>query len=253
MSDREYPPRFELPISSIDKELSLALSQIDMAIEGYIRTRVGDETYDDYMRVRLLDASVEESLSKETTELRRQHRRAAILDRMNQLALQLPDNEGILSDDANSKARAELFFHAQLAEILLDGANIDERENDFINAFSEVTGDLIEEMELLLADRYPELEVTSLDEGRITFCGGGRTIDHSTASEKKLMIIFQANGLDVTTSIVYSYIPLSFTEGEVRREEVDIASLEGEIEYISIDRLKRDTVRALQLVVSGRL
>jgi hypothetical protein len=254
MTDREHPPRFELPISVVDEELSVTLNQVSATIEEYIRARIGNDAYNSYIELRELDASLEDSMSDETKELWRRHRQDVLRERANQLASTLPESE---SDDASDedkglKVNAGLLYHAQLAEILMDGDNADEQEDAFIDAFGEITGDFIDEIELLLVDRYPELEVTSLDDGRITFCGYGRTIDHETASDKRLIISFHGNGGDITTTVAYSYIPLSLTEGEVRREEIDIALLNGNIEHISIDQLKRDTLRALQLVLVGR-
>lgn len=200
---------FEQPLSSVDKELAEALAQLDEVIIEDIRDQIGDEAYEKYLEMKALDDMVEDSLDSD-------------------------------SKSALAKQRSKdmtWLIHSR------------HWDDDFIESFSETTESLIDKIELLLVDRYPELEVASINEGSVTFYILGDPVDYEKKMTKKLMVIFTAHGKDIMTSVAYSYVPLPFTKGKPYREDLDVDSLAGKVANISINTLKSDALKAIRTVL----
>lgn len=214
-------------LPSIDKELARELARLNEFIEEDIRDQLGDDAYDEYQEMKKLDESANESLDKEMKDAiaKDQTDAAEWLVSKNRKASEMPE-----------QLRSRRWY------------------DDYIEAFTEVAGDLTDKIDLLLLEKYSGLEVASLNGGIITYYLPlpQKPGDKEKGIIENIMISFTTHGQDITTSVAHLHESTPLTGRMLVREEIDIDSLGGQIEGISIDGLKSDTLKFIKMILRPR-
>lgn len=249
------PSRYEQPISSVDEDLVFSLFQIDRVIDTFISTAISEEQYADYHKAQALNALTDDLIDQSLQKRWREHQAKRLRSGAHQLARARMEADDMVfdEDDERYNVAVKQAYYDQMPQFLKENSFITLEEQPYLDARAYIVDQLTDELESLLVDRYPTLNVVSVDAGILTFYGREELV-HERVATRRLMISFSVEGKDITTRAAYAYTPLMRNpEFTLPNEELDIAILEEGIEGISLDRLKRDTLRALQIVLSTRL
>lgn len=253
MSASEQTP-FEQPFSSLDRDLSAALVELDKEIQGHIRAKIGNKEFEAYQKSKKLEHEVDSAFDASlVVELYRRSSSGlragarSIADLATEYARKLIDEDSVFDGMENDK-----LYKAEMERKDMARAVHDERmrsavrrlgtlhEDEYVEAFSDVTFELMGSIKELLADPFPELEVFSIDNAQIIFHRYDKT-----DTVQDLEISLAAKGRDITTRAAYVHYPPD--GGAPKREPIEIAAFNGTVEGISIDRLKRDVLRVLRM------
>lgn len=244
----EFEKSTERPLSLIDKELGTTIQRLDDVIEARIRERVGDEIYDECTSLARLDDEVEASLSEETLE--EVHRfNDDILDAaIAQKAHEIVEVDDFTFDEDQERHEIDI----QNSKILKERDDSEVNPNDtlFNGVSAMVSEELINSIQPYLEDRYKGLSVSSINHGQITFSTPEQPVD--TFTNRFLLVTFSLEGFDIKTVAVYSYMPKDFDVRGMRVEPLDVSAQDGVIDGISMNALKQDATRAIQLALEAK-
>lgn len=244
----EFEKSKERPLSLIDKELGATIHKLDEVIEARIRERVGDEIYDECTSLARLDDEIEASLSDETLEEAERFMAEQIRAAFVQKAHDMVDLDEFTSDE--DQERYEVDF--QNSKVLKERDDLEVNPNDIL--FNEVSAlvseEVINSIQPFLEDRYKDLIVTSVNHGQITFSSSEHQVD--TLTNRVLILSFSLQGFDIKTEAVYSYMPKDLDLRGAHVELLDVSVQDGVIDGISVNVLKQDATRAIQLALENK-
>jgi len=248
---------FERPIASVDDGLVMALTQVEAIAERSVRQVIGDASFEEIETLEALNRSLEESLSDETralleadTQIRHiEHDLTA--SKAIQSAHSMIHDDDVFDEDSGRRI-ADVAMSQTDKERFIEHAQVDTRNTAYHEAQAEIREELTNEVEDLLIDTYPELEVRTISDGRITFHTKGTRTDPVYGKGVQLNISFVVENHDIVTQVGYTR-ELAPGDPSSSIEMLDVASLGGEIDHISLDALKRDALRALEITLRGRL
>ena len=232
----------EFAPSLVDAQLTHALVKLDMTFRSLVSLYIGDTLYAQGIMMAQLDRELEEGLSEETREVLRDYS-VSETQGAGEGARALLAGDDTVFDEDEERAIVEEAQYDTVGQTFADPSRAS--GDVYTEAFGIVNDNLRGDIEVLLADRYPGLEVVSTSDGCIAFATQRERVDGSL--ERFLSIKFNTHGNDLISNVAYSYISLDLN---ARRSHWE--PLEGEVVGgISIDMLKRDTTRAINQVIES--
>lgn len=227
---------------SLDGELVVALTQVDVVIEAYIRKAIGDYEYDAHEARVALENELDDSMGEEV-------RRALgkPIDRIMEQAAGLAEDmikEG--KDEKEARRRAALAAHEALF-----ADHMDPRDKDRVEAYTDITETLAGLVEGFLTEKYPDIEVDAVD-GAILSSMFTQRLDPAAGlgPNTTLRVGFSVDGPKVDTNVFFFRTPRNSPgAGKVERVDLDPAEYGGVIGGIDLALLKQDALEALQAAI----
>lgn len=251
----ETEKRSELPTDSMDEALSSALTKVGDTIEQKIRAKMGDANYDQAVSFNKLDRSLEESLSEDTRaelrEERRRHRREQeemVSKNAVEASIRMfESDESPFDEDSGRHVTEQETFQP------IDQRKVDREEDPLERTFAIAHAAATKELRTLigahLEDRYAQhnIELYSIDGTHITFHSKQQPVDTNT--NRALEISFETTDAHtLKTNVSYVFIDSGML-GKYRRRKVETDALKGVVEGVSLESLKKDTLRAVQMAL----
>lgn len=224
---------------SLDGELVVALTQVDVVIEKYIRKAIGDYEYDAYEARTALENELDDSMGEEVRQAF-----GKPIDRIMEQAAELAEDmikEG--KDEKEARRQAALAAHEAL---FTDRTN--PLDKDYLEAFSDITDTLEAAVQASLMEKYPDVEVAGVDGAMLSLMFTQRTdAAVGLGANTSLRVGYMVDGPKVDTSVFFLETPRHSPDvSEVERVDLDPADFEGVIGGINLALLKQDALEALQ-------
>ena len=197
---------------SLDGELIVELTKLDLYIEQSLRRSVGDKEYEAHVARNSVDTSLDEVDTSSDGQF------GSFFD---------------LSDQAVTAAM----------EIMKGDANDPERI--ILDAFVDVDESLKEIIDGELTEKYHGLSTVSIEEGMLTF--DRRPENYEGDRSPSLHISFAIDGPELKTSVFYLAMPQFPMEDSVHEIiHFDPSEYDGMVEDINLAELKKDALHAVR-------
>jgi len=216
-----------------EQKLIVALTQVDILTEAYIRSRIGDDAYEAHLARTELDRHLDSVIDGDSSPFEKTPaqlvgaRAAEIAQKMVQ------PGEG-LSAEIDAEAHREAFRE------WLESMGPSEAD-DYGIADSTVRDEITEVVNLEIGLKHPGMRMMNVHEGLLNFEVRGD--DGLT-----LRILFQVDGFDLKESA--SYIKLGENGLPALNVPIDIEQAGGEFDGINIKTLKSDAILAIQAAMT---
>lgn len=235
----ERPHNFSDHDNSLDGELVVALTQVDVVIEKYIRKTISDYEYEAYEARVSLENVLDNSMGKEVQQVL-----GKPIDHIMEQAAELAEdmiNEG--KDEKEARRRAAAAAHEAL---FADRTN--PADKDYLDAYSDITDALETSVHTSLMEKYPDIEVAGVDGAMLSLMFTQRTDSAAgLGPNTSLRVGFSVDGSKVDTSVFFFHTPRNSPEMTgVERVELDPTEYEGVIGGVDFALLKQDALEALQ-------
>lgn len=228
--------------SSLDGELVVALTQVDVVIEKYIRKTIGDYEYEAHEARVALENDLDDSMGKEV-----QQAFGKPIDHIMEQAAELAEDmikEG--KDEKEASRQAALAAHEALFSDRTNPA-----DKDYLEAFGDITDTLGASVQTSLMEKYPDVEVAGVDGAMLSLMFTQRTDPAAgLGPNTTLRVGFSVDGPKVDTHVFFLQTPRHSPDvSQVERVDLDPAEYEGGIGGVNVALLKQDALEALQAAI----